>query len=140
MANTAVTTAVAARVAANWSHTPIIGLNSTGVVPDDGSAFLQVLYPVANELRISEGQPGANLHKEEGAFVVVLNIPAGIGTNPVATPWETRFEALKAAFRSIIFAGIETTAIDGPAFNDKSDDGAYFQMSFAVSYIYYFTA
>lgn len=136
MASLAVTTAFDAMIAANWTHTPVKALNDIGKVPDDGSAFLTVTYPVAVETLISVGVPGANLYREEGAARVALAIPVGQGVSPAATPWAQRIDTLRAAMRGQTFAvgaGV-TWEASPPIFNDDSDDGAYFELSFAVPY------
>lgn len=136
MSSLAVMTAVAARVAANWTYTPIIDPNSTATVPSDNSAFLEILYPVTTEGMLSFGSPGNNAHEENGAFRVGLYVPIGEGINPSATPWMTRITTLMAQFRGVRFSGIDCFGFVGPTIVDQTDDGAYFEISFAVSYRY----
>lgn len=130
----AVITAVSARVASNWTHTPIIDPNTIGGVPADNSAFLEILYPVSTETMMSFGDYGNNAHEEIGAFRIALYIPAGIGLNPAATPWMSRMETLMAQFRGVRFSGIDCIGFVGPVVRDDSDDDAYYEISFAVSY------
>jgi len=136
MASLAVMTAVNARVAANWTYTTVIAPNTTAAVPTDNSAFLEVLYPVATEEPISFGSTANNAHEELGSFRVCLYIPIGAEINPTATPWMTRIEALMAQFRGVRFSSIDCIGFVGPTIWDDSDDGAYFEISFAVSYRY----
>ena len=130
----AVITAVSARVAANWTFTPIFDPNTTGGVPTDNSAFLEILYPVSTENILSFGNYGNNAHEETGAFRIGLYIPAGVGINPAATPWMSRIETLMAQFRGVRFDGIDCIGFVGPTVRDDSDDDAYYEISFAVSY------
>jgi hypothetical protein len=136
MASLAVMTAIEALIAANWTHTPVKALNDVGKVPDDGSAFLIVTYPVATETLISVGAPGANIYREEGAFRVSLAIPIGHGVNAAAAPWAQRIDTLRAALRGQLLAGGAgvTWEASPPVVNNENDDGAYFMLSFAVPY------
>jgi hypothetical protein len=136
MASLTVMTAIEALIAANWTHTPIQALNNIGKVPDDGSAFLVVTYPIATETLISVGAPGSNIYREEGACRVALAVPIGHGVNPAAAPWAQRVDALRAALRGQLFAegaGV-TWEASPPVVNNENDDGAYFELSFAVPY------
>jgi hypothetical protein len=126
--------AVATRVAANWTHTPISDINGSGDVPSDNSAFLELLFPIATEEPLSFGATGSNAQEESGAFRVCLYVPAGIGLNPVATPWQTRIETLMAAFRAARFSAIDCVGFVGPTVRPESERGSYFEISFAVSY------
>lgn len=58
MASKAVVDAVEARLAANWSATPIIGINLKGEPPADGSPFLTVQYPVSNSRHVGMADVG----------------------------------------------------------------------------------
>ena len=49
MASKAVIDAVSARLAANWSLTPIFLPNTSGGVPLDNSAYLSLTLPAANK-------------------------------------------------------------------------------------------
>lgn len=132
MASAAVMTAIESAVAANWTHTPIVAPNGGGSVPDDGSAYLIIQYPVAVERMISIGSPGSNVWREEGGVRIVLNIQAGTGLGS----WPARIDALRAALRGKTFAdgAITTWEASPTASDDRNDDGAYYVMSFAVAY------
>ncbi len=136
MASLTVMTAVSSRVASNWSYTTIIDPNETASVPTDNAAFLEILYPVATEEPISFGSTANNAHEELGTFRICLYIPIGTEINPTATPWMTRIETLMAQFRGVRFSSIDCIGFVGPTIWDDSDDGAYFEISFAVSYRY----
>lgn len=127
-------TAVAAKVAANWSHTPIIAPNTEAKGPNDGSAFLAITYPVAVEEMKTFGAPGANVFREDGAFRLVLSIPMGGGLNPTDTPWASRFDTLRAALRGQLFDNVTTFEASPPVVQDDSDEGEYFKLSTAVAY------
>lgn len=130
MASAAVMTAVATKVAANWAHTPIIGPNLEGAVPVDGSAYLAITYPMANEDMKSQGAPGANVWREWGAFRIVLAVPIGIGLDV----WAPRIDTLRTALRGKVFDGITTFEATPPVVGDETDDGAYFEVSTSVAY------
>ncbi len=136
MASAAVMTAVGTLIAANWTYTPILGLNDKGSVPEDNSAYLEVQYPVGGEDMASIGAPGANLWRTPGGIRVVLCVPIGQGINEPAAPWITRLDALRAALRGqTLGGGFIILWGAGPVnTNDDSDDGAYFVLSFAVEY------
>jgi hypothetical protein len=136
MASKLVMDAVEARLAANWTNTPIDLPNLTGAVPAAGTPFLALEYPVANEEQISVGSPGANVFRESGAFRITLSIPIGAGrVDPVTgQDYVGWLDALRAIFRGQTFAGVKTWAPSPVTINDKSDDGAFFVLSFAVPY------
>lgn len=132
MASAAVTSAFLARLAANWTATPVAPINGSADAAKDGSAFLTVEFPVSNEDQISLGAAGANTFRETGACRFVLSIPIGDADGfPV---WLAKIDALRTVFRGQFFDGITTWAASPPATNDASDDGAYFNLSFAVPY------
>lgn len=134
MASLAVMDAFNARVVANWAYTPIVDVNGSSDVPADNSAFLEVLFPVTTETQLSFGNTGNNAHEEEGAARICLYVPAGVGLNPAASPWQSRIETLMAAFRGARFASIDCLGFVGPIVAESSDKAAYFEISFAVSY------
>jgi len=127
-------TAINALVAANWAHTPITEANKAGGLPADGSAFLTVQYPVADEEMMTIGAPGANVFRDSGGARIVLSIPSGKGTNDVSAPWETRLDALRAALRSKNTNGLITWEPSPVTYDSSSDDGAYFELTFAIEY------
>lgn len=129
MASAAVMTAVEARLAANWTHTPIVSPNQADQVPPaDGTAFLAVQYPVSEETQASIGSPGANVWREEGAFRFVLHLPRGTGLGE----WPSRLDALRAAFRGKVFDGVRTYGTNPPG--EDGIRGAYELHSFSVAY------
>lgn len=133
MASAAVIDAVSARLAANWSYTSIVYPNTLGSVPEDGSAFLELLFPVATEEQYSMGAP-TNYYEELGGFRFCLYLPVGVTINPPDTPWMTRIEALMSMFRGVRFDDVECLGFVGPNFRDDSDEGEYYEISFTVSY------
>lgn len=136
MASAAVMTAIEARLAANWTRTPIITANDTANSPDDGSAYLVVEYPVANENQISLGAPGSRLFREDGGVLLTLVVPAGAGVNTSPNTWATWFDALRAAFRGAQFNGVSTWAPQPPRIGDANDQGAYFSMTTVIPYYF----
>lgn len=134
MSSIAVMSSVYQRVEDFWTYTPIYAPNTAGAVPADNTAFLELLYPVATETQMSFGNFGNNAHEELGAFRLSLYIPAGVGLAPELEPWMLRIEELMALFRGASFDGIDCLGFVGPTVRDDSDDGAYYEVSFAVSY------
>lgn len=133
MASKVVMDAVEARLATAWAaivSTSVVGINIGGVPPADGSPFLTIEYPVANEEQISIGSPGSNVFRETGAFRIILSVPTGSGRDPYAG----YLDSLRAAFRGQSFGGVNCWAPSPMATNDRSENGAYFEMSFAVPY------
>jgi hypothetical protein len=136
MARKAVIDAVEARLAANWTLCPVIGVNTTAQTPADGSAFLTVQYPVANEEQASIGAPGSNIFREEGGIRFVLNVERGAGLS-TGLQWA---DALASLFRGAVFSGVRVTGLSSPAIDDRNDDGLFFQLSLVVLYEHDITA
>ena len=137
MASLAVVTAVQTLLAANWTATPIVGPNQETLVPDDGSAFLVLEFPpVGDETQITIGAQGTRVFREEGAILLTLCIPLGVGLNPTATPWLTQFDALRATFRGQSFSGVNTLGASPAHESGESDHGAYYELSSAISFYY----
>lgn len=132
MASLAVMTAVEARLAANFTHCAIITPNTTAEPPGDGSPYLTVTYPVANETQASTGAPGSNAYREEGAFRFVLSVPIRTGL----AQWMAWIDELRALFRGEEFDGVVTWESPPPATRD-SDDKTRSELSFAVPYRFY---
>jgi hypothetical protein len=131
VASLAVMTAVETRLAANWSRATIITPNTTAEAPGDGSPYLTVTYPVANEEQMSVGAPGSNLYREEGAFRLVLSVPIRTGL----AQWHPWINELRALFRGVVFDGVVTWEAPPPA-TRNSDDDTRCEISFAVPYRY----
>jgi hypothetical protein len=142
MASAAVMNAVAAKLASVWTATPVVYPNTSGSVPNDGSAFLVVEYPIANETMKSFGAPGSNIWREEGAFRFILCVPIGQGLDaaqdltqtPAIYPWATLMDALRASFRGQTFSGVTCWEADASEFNDQSDRGSFCELYAIVHY------
>ncbi len=147
MASKAVVDAIEGNIGAivggvrKWTSTdgnilPVLGLNdNSDKRPTDGSPFIAIEYPVANEIWFTTGSPGANTFKEEGAFRIVLSEQKSIGTAR-AQGW---VDELRALFRGIQLLSGALQCFEAPpsAINNSSDLGSYFEFSFAVPYHYY---
>lgn len=136
MASKPVVDAVEARLAANWTTTPIIGVNTLGEPPADGSAFLTVQYPVANESHIGMAGVGNRTFREDGAFRLVLSVPRGVG-RALGLTW---CETLRSLFRVQQFSGVTARIPSPPVENDSNDKGKYWVLSFVVTYWFDFFA
>jgi hypothetical protein len=132
MASLAVDSAVRARITANWTHARLFEPNVDLEVPDDLSPYLVVEFPVGTEEQASLGAPGQNVFREEGGFVCTLAIVTGTSLAD-ARGW---MEELRALFRDQVFDGVTTWSADPIVDDGKTDDGAYYELSFAVPYRY----
>ncbi|KQO87336.1 hypothetical protein ASF33_02380 [Methylobacterium sp. Leaf92] len=122
--------AVEGRLAEGWDKCPVVGINLTGNTPRDGSPFVQVSYPVANNEQLTVGAPGQNVYRETGAFRILINWKRGKPIGP-GLEWA---DELAALFRGREFGGIQTFAPGSPVIDDRNDEGNYFALSFAVPY------
>jgi hypothetical protein len=123
---------VEARAADDLPACPIFGINLQGDVPDDGSVFGQVQYPVATTRQMDLA---ARLYREEGTIRFIVNAQRGLGvkTGLLLT------DRLAALFRGKKFDGVQTFAPSSPAIDDRNDDGLYFPVSISVPYQFDFT-
>lgn len=137
MASAAVVTAVQTLLAANWTATPIIGPNFATLVPDDGSAFLVLEFPpVGDENQITIGPEGSRVFREEGAILLTLCIPLGIGVNETGATWLTQFDLLRAVFRGRNFSYVNTLGASPAHENGESDRGAYYELATAIPFYF----
>src|ERR1700736_428413 len=116
MAGKVVVDAVAARLAANWTTTPIVDDDAGGQAPWDGSPYVTVEYPVALENQITVGAPGNNVFRESGAFRIKLVCQTGTGLSQPLL-W---IDQLRAIFRGKQFSGV-TTYAPSPGIVDNSN-------------------
>jgi hypothetical protein len=130
MASKLVIDAVEARLTAQWSSCPVFGLNDEAETPTDGSPFLAVQYPVANEEQISVGSPGSQVFRETGGFRLVLSVERTRGMTQ-GIGW---VDDLRTLFRAQQFGGISCLGAS-PAFQDDSiDNGNYVLLTVVVEY------
>lgn len=130
MAGKAVVDAVSARLAANWTTTPIVDADTTDGGPGDGTAYVTIEYPVATENQITIGSPGNNVFRETGVFRIVLNAPSGQAIGQ-AVDW---IDQIRAIFRSKQFGNVTTFAPSPGIVNNSNYQGGRFVMSCAVPY------
>lgn len=131
MGRLAVYNAFRSRLAANLpAGLKIIEVNGEAETPADGSSFVTLQFPVTNERNASVGAPGNNRWRVEGVARIVISVPRGRGLGQMLT----YADALAAAFRGKTFSDIETYEVDGPIFDDGSDDGNYFVASLVIVY------
>src|SRR6267142_1235165 len=130
MAGKTVIDAVAARLAANWTLTPIVDDDSSGLGTGDGSPYVTIEYPVSVENQITVGSPGNNVFRESGAFRIVLSSPTGGGiSQPLA--W---IDLLRAIFRGKQFSGVTTYAPSPGVIDNSNYVGGRFIISSSVPY------
>jgi Bacteriophage related domain of unknown function len=132
MASKAVVDAVESRLAANWTATPIIGVNLKGEPPTDGSPFLTVQYPVANSRHVGMAGVGNRTFREEGVLRLVLSVRRGRGQSQ-ALQW---CDQLAALFRAQQFNSITCRVPSPPIDNNDNESGNYFVLSIAIPYFY----
>lgn len=146
MASAAVMSAVKTQLTSAWSGLcasasvspapPIIYPNLPGLVPDDGSPFLAVEYPVASEAMKSQGAPGSNIWREEGAFVLTLCV--GVGADLLTSGYATLVDLLRSNLRGQTLAAgsgrLQLFEASPAVFRDSSDRGAYCELSASVAY------
>lgn len=134
MASKSVVDTVEAYLGANWTTTSIIGINTTGEVPADGSSFLTLQYPVANEQHVGMGGVGDRAFRETGAIRLVLSVPRAQGQGQ-GLAW---CETLRTLFRAKDITGpgglVRTREPSPPIVNNANDDGIYWVLSFAIPY------
>jgi hypothetical protein len=134
MAAKGVVDAVEARLAASWNRCPVFGLNlnSNAETPRDGSDYLVVQYPVANEEHVGLGGIGERIYREEGGFRLVLHVARGTGAGRGLT-W---MDELRALFRGVTFDGVACLTASSPPIGDGNGSGNYFVLTAAITYYY----
>lgn len=142
MSSKAVVDAVEARLGSPWTVTstidastaaiPIIGVNTLGMPPADGSAFIEVQYPIATERHVGMAAVGNRTFREDGAFRIILSIPRGQGIAQ-GLDWA---DQLRALFRAAQFGGVSCLAPNPPFVDNSSDNGNYFLMAIVVPYYF----
>jgi len=126
MPSKTVADAVDARLAANWTATPIVPYDTQATPPDDAEAFVVVQYPISNGARPVLGRT----FWEEGIIRLVLNIRRGIGLSQ-GLLWS---DELAFIYRAVKFDGVETFVPDGPVVDDTIENGNWVEFSIVVPY------
>jgi hypothetical protein len=129
MATKSAKDAIRARLSANWTNSVILGVNHDMEPPTDGSPWVRVTFPVANDDKLTLGpryRDGAS------AFIAVATeIAIGIDKS------EEWCEAIAAIFRGQKFDGVDC-AFDAPTINEGHDEGSYWIASVVVPYRYFY--
>lgn len=123
MAKQAVTDAVRDRLVANFTLAPLLKLNETTVTPADGSSYVRLEFPVANDRQVTLGRE----YREEGAFRISVVTEIGSGVTKSMT-W---CEQIATIFRNQKFSGVDCRT---PTIREGMDDGSYFIASVIVPY------
>lgn len=124
------------RLEANWDTADGVILGSNGVTkaPADGSPFVIIQYPVAQNTR-----PMLTTKRfEEGAARIIYNAEVGSGLeDPLALA-----DAIAAAFRGdrLIVSHVEIFEPSPPMINDDNEDGNYCEFAVIIPYRYQFDA
>lgn len=139
MPSAVVEAAFRARLEANWdiANGVIIGSNEVFDTPSDGSPFLIIQYPVAENRR-----PVLTRRRfEEGAARIIYNAQAGAGlAGPLA-----KADTIAAAFRGDKLkigtsSNVEVFEPSPPIINDDNEEGNYVEFAIIVPYRYQFNA
>jgi hypothetical protein len=130
MASKLVVDAVNARLAASWTHCPVIGTNLQAARPSDGSAFLECQYLLAKETHIGLGQVGQRSFREEGVIRFVLSVPRGTGIDLAGT-W---LDDLRNLFRAAQFGGVNCLGAAPAADDGSNGNGNYYIMRMLTDY------
>lgn len=130
-----VDSAFKAKIAANFTTIPTIGVSDVVTPPGSGS-FVIIQYPVVNGDKPSLSRR----FFEEGAARIVVNVEKGPAEYDANQTW---LPALASLFREknsteMNMAGLETFAVDGPITNDTNDDGNFVSYALIVPYRYQF--
>lgn len=137
MPTPAVDAAFKARIAANFTTIPTVGIPVERIEPpSDGSSFMVIQYPVVNGDKPTLGRR----FFEEGAARIVFNIAKGPAEYDAQQTWIPAVASLfrdKSA-RDLNVAGLQTFTPDGPVTNDTNDDGQFVSFSLIVPYRYQF--
>lgn len=127
MASKAVEDAIDSYLAANWSNSAIYTENQQGEIPDDGSSFIILQFPVSNVERVQVNEP---FYREEGGFRIVIATQRGAGTATIRS-WG---EQLATLFRDKKIGTVNCRVPSEPFTDDQSDKGLYFQGSMIVPF------
>jgi hypothetical protein len=129
-----VESAFKARIAANFTTIPTIGVNDRMEPPSDGSSFIVIQYPVVNGDKPSIGRR----FFEEGAARIVFNVQKGPAESDAHNTWMPTVKALflEKSASDLGVAGLQTFVPDGPVTNDTNDDGNFVSFSLIVPYRY----
>jgi hypothetical protein len=125
MASHPVMMAVDARLAASWDACPVLGENTEGEAPSDGSPYIVVQYPVGMARRWALNE---RFYRESGAIRFVIHTERGQGATKAAQ-WG---EMLASLFRDRAFGGIKTQTPTPPT--EGEGDGNYHVTSLSVPY------
>lgn len=136
MPHPVVDAAFKARIAANFTTIPTIGIPPERTEPpSDGSAFIVIQYPVVNGEKPVLGRR----FFEEGAARIVFNIPRGPAEYDAQQTWIPTVASLFRDRRDELnVSGLQTFTPDGPITNDTNDDGNFVSYSLIVPYRYQF--
>jgi len=132
MASKAVVDAFEAQIGATWSGLAVVGTNTSGESPSDGSSFIIIQFPVSTAVRITVN---TGRYFEEGAARFVINMQRGDGLGAGLT----KADALATLFRDVDFGGVETFVPSPPIIDDTNEDGNYYAFAVIVPYRYEFT-
>jgi hypothetical protein len=139
MPSAVVESAFRMRLEANWNIADgvILGSNEVFQAPSDGSPFVIIQYPVAQNIR-----PYLKTKRfEEGAARIIYNAKKNAGLpGPLA-----KADAIATAFRGDRLkigssSNVEVFEPSPTIINDDNEEGNYFELAVIVPYRYQFNA
>lgn len=123
MAKQAAVDAIIARLKTNFTLAPVLDRNAGTQTPADGSAWVRVEFPVAN----NRPQALDREYREDGGFRIVVATALGEGVD-VSNAW---CEQIATIFRGQKFDGVQCWA---PTIREGVDDGSWFIATVVVPY------
>ncbi len=132
MAHKNVENAVEARLRAGFTRAPILTENQESETPGDGSAFVELQFPVSDAERWAMG---SRVYRETGGFRIVISLPVNSGIQ-LMRDWG---EEIGALFCDAKFDGVVCQVPSDPFTDQRRTEGSYFQGSVVCPYTYNFT-
>jgi hypothetical protein len=116
--------------AAQWTRATILPFGVAAQPPVDGTAFLQIQFPVSGGSHVGMAAVGNRTFRETGVVRFVLSWPRGSAIE-TALDW---MDELRALFRAAELGSLRTWTPSAPLLNDDSEDGQYVLLSFVVEF------
>ena len=143
MASNTPAAAIEARLAANWTTTPVFLADEINDPPEPPSPFVVLEFPGGFSRQYTIGSPGSNVWLEEGAFMIHVMVPVGIDPGS-GLPWRkvarNYAETIAQIFRGQTFATSVICYAPLPPQESERANGNYWGVSFGVPFHYQFLA
>lgn len=119
--------AIEAYLAAHWTDCPVFLPNQQGEAPADGSAFIELQFPVADSQRMSIGD---RLYREDGGFRIIINVEKGLGVEKLRT-WGDQLSSL---FRDVQVGPVHCLVPSEPFVDDAGGEGNFYTAAFVTPF------